>query len=84
MPNRDGTAPFGGGNRVLGSFFGFGRGRGFGRGLGMGMGLGPCRRGFGISPDELSEREELMLVSKSLSERLETVNRRIEELGGRN
>ena len=88
MPNRDGTGPFGGGNRGLGSFFGFGRGRGFGRGLGMGRGLGwglgPCRRGFGVSPDELSEREELMLVSKSLSERLETVNRRIEELGGRN
>ena len=90
MPNRDGTGPFGGGNRGLGSVFGFGRGRGFGRGLGMGMGrglglgLGPCRRGSGISPDELSEREELMLLSKSLSERLEAVNRRIEMCGGRN
>ena len=88
MPNRDGTGPFGGGNRGLGSFFGFGRGRGFGRGLGMGRGLGwglgPCRRGFGVSPDELSEREELMLLSKSLRDRLDVVNRRIEELGGRN
>ena len=89
MPNRDGTGPFGGGNRGFGSLFGFGRARGTGRGLGRGMGrglgwgLGPCGRGLCRVSDELSETEELILLSKSLSERLEAVNRRIEELGGK-
>lgn len=85
MPNRDGTGPFGGRSRGFGSLFGFGRARGTGRGFGRGMGrgLGPCGRGLGFSRDELNETEELILLSKSLSERLDAVNRRIEELGGK-
>lgn len=88
MPNRDGTGPFRGGNRGFGSLFGFGRGRGLGRGLGRGMGrglgwgLGPCGRGLNFSPDDVSEKEELMYLSKSLSERLDAVNKRIGQLEG--
>ena len=83
MPNRDGTGPYGGGRgffRGLG-FGGRGAGRGMGRGMGRGLGL--CGRGlFSGEADVLSEKEELLLLSRNLSSRLEAVRTRLAEIDG--
>ena len=78
MPGRDGTGPRGLGARTG---FGFGkccnsdgRAAGFGRGCGFGRGMGFCRF---IGKDE---RETLTNEKTALSNRLSSIEKRLQEL----
>ncbi|NLL91802.1 MAG: DUF5320 domain-containing protein [Ruminococcaceae bacterium] len=83
MPRRDGTGPLGKGAKT-------GRGLGLCKGaaaVGMGLGLGlACRRGFGrgfrrfFSSDNATNKELLTEQKAVLQERLEAIEKQLEEL----
>ena len=94
MPRRDGTGPMGAGS-ITGRGLGFCTGANavkYGAGLGMGLGLGfACRRGFGrgrgfgkgFAVDQTSSKSQKELLSEQkalLKDRLEVIDKQLEDL----
>lgn len=84
MPGRDGTGPMGQG-AMTGRGFGFcAAGNAFGYGAGLGLRFG-CRRGFGRNlmpaPMKTKTQKELLTEQKELLEnRLDIINKQLENL----